>query len=306
MVCLEKIEFYVPDQKIPVSQMGSRTQLPQDILKVFEKLYGLKDIAVCENMSLMDFVSIPVDKLLSGIKNKHCIKYVIHAHTAEPILPFGHSIPRGIKQKFGLHEAIAFSTSTQKCVSALSVLQVLTNILEEDTGALILTGEIAFTPELRVVPRSSITSDAAVAVLISGSGERHRLLSVETVLLPGYSEGIYLSSDMIQKFDDCFVETMRSVLLTAIQKAGLTLEDIRLILPHNVNYPTWYKVARTLSVPIEKIYLEAIPRFGHCFNSDGFLNLVFAEKEQRIHRGDYYLMAGCGIGFFFSCAVFQY
>lgn len=114
-----------------------------------------------------------------------------------------------------------------------------------------------------------------------------------------------MSNEVLQKFDSCFIEIIRDVILTAIKKANVTLDDIRLILPHNVNYPTWNKIARALSVSIDKIYLDAIPRFGHCFNSDGFLNLVFAENERRINHGDYYLMAGCGIGFFFSCAVFQ-
>lgn len=309
MLAITDIQYYLPAKRVPISQMQKETDLPPAMLKIFEKIYGLKEVLYCDDSSILDLLSKPIEKILSSFKIDIAeIKYLVHTHTSQLVAPFGSSLAQAIKVKFGLSEAMAFSTTMQKCVSALKMFETLSILLnrEDKASALIMTGEIAFTPELRLIPRSSISGDASAAVLVSNYGDDHVLLAVETYHFSGYSKGFYLSNEELKIFDSQFIRIMTQTILHALNKAGVRLADITLILPHNVNHPTWKNIAASLDVPIKKVYVDHISHFGHCFTSDGFLNLALAKENNHLKKGDYYLMAGCGMGFFFACAVFQF
>jgi 3-oxoacyl-[acyl-carrier-protein] synthase-3 len=116
---------------------------------------------------------------------------------------------------------------------------------------------------------------------------------------------VYLEVEKIQEFDQQFIQTMMQTIYRSLEKANISLDQISIILPHNVNYPTWHKIADALRIPHSKIYSNHIQKFGHCLASDGILNLALAQEEGILMKNDYFLMAGCGLGVFFASAVFQ-
>jgi 3-oxoacyl-[acyl-carrier-protein] synthase-3 len=309
MLYINHITYNITAASVPIINLATETNLNVDMLKIFSKFYGLKNVLVSKNTSVFELICVPVQALLTATNlSPHSIKYLIHGHTAPVLTTFGDSIIRNIKKKFSLNQAIAFGTHMYKCVGLIKIFSFLENLLEsrKPEYAIVIGGEIAFTPELRVIPGSSIGGDAAVAALISNQGQDHAVLSVQTNLLPGYQEGIYLTPDQLKKFDDEFIITMNATIKAALAKAQVALADIALILPHNVNYLTWRRIAKSLDYPMARVYLDKLTDFGHCYTADGLLNLVFALKEQRLKKGDYYLMVGCGMGFYFACAVLQY
>nr|WP_273944356.1 3-oxoacyl-[acyl-carrier-protein] synthase III C-terminal domain-containing protein [Kutzneria chonburiensis] len=89
----------------------------------------------------------------------------------------------------------------------------------------------------------------------------------------------------------------------AVQDAGITLDDVSLVLPHNVNRFSWSETARLLGLPLTRIYLENIPRMGHCFSADPFVNLATARAEGATTPGDTVLLASAGQGGTFAAAV---
>lgn len=309
MLAITDIQYCIPSKQVSIADMQQAANLPHSMLKIFEKIYGLKQVLFCDDISIFDLLSKSIEKiLLSSCIDLGEIKYLVHTHTSQLLIPFGVSLVQSIKNKFGFLEAIAFGTTMQKCVSSLKMFETLSILLNrpERASALIMTGEIAFTPELRLIPRSSISGDASATALVSNYGTDHILLSVETYHLPGYSKGFHLSNDELKNFDNQFIQVMVRTILRAVDKAGISLSDITVILPHNVNHPTWKNIAAALNVSINKVYIDNISYFGHCFTSDGFLNLALAQEKKLLKKGDYYLMAGCGMGFFFACAVFQF
>lgn len=309
MLYIEHISYYLPTNRVSIQNMKEHTNLSDNMLGIFEKIYGLKDILVENEKKILDILCLAISDLLHHTEiNVNDIRYLIHSHTGNMLIPFGESLPQQIKVRFELINAIAFGTTMHKCMSSLKALEVLSVLINKSkkSYALLLTGEISFTKALRLIPKSSISGDAAAVALISNRGSHHQLLASETILLPGYSEGIYLSDEKLQQFDREFIPIMTKTILTAIHKAKIDLDSIALILPHNVNYLTWKNIAKALNISNDIIYFNNIAHFGHCFSSDGLLNLVFAIKENRIQKKNYYIMAGCGMGFFFSCSVFKY
>lgn len=300
-------ESVIPDNRVSIAALQRETQLSSTMLSVYRTIFGLHSIPVWNDSPEL-FISAALEKLIQKINHFNDIKYVIHLHTAQWPFPFGDHVITRIKKKYGFESAMSWGSTQYKCVSYFKTLELLSMLLEnkKNISAIVLTGEVAFTSKLRVVPRSTIVGDAATAALFSFSGEGHALLSVTNKLLPGYAKGIDLLDSELQHFDTHFISEMTQVIRQALLKANVTLNQIKLILPHNVNIPTWKKISEALQFPLSKIYLNNITELGHCFCSDHLINLQSALHDQLLEKNDYYLMAGCGLGFYFSAAVFRY
>ncbi len=308
MLTLNAFETFIPEKHVLVTDLVTETHLPKETLSVYRKIYGLKNIPIYDQASLESLLLFPLKKLLLDCGDISRIKYLIYVRTTAILCPYGDRLLKQIKDNFFNPAVITLSMTMQKCVSYFKALEILQVLLADHThySAIVLTGEVAFSPQLRVVPRSSIVGDAATASLFSLSGNGHHLLSVSNRFLPGYSKGIYLSDVEIRKFDAIFVESLSNLILETMVKSTIKLHQISLILPHNVNIPTWKKIAEQLSYPIKKIYLDNIGRYGHTFCSDHIINLQAALSHNRLQKGDYYMMVGCGMGFYLSVALFQY
>lgn len=306
MLSLNTFSIFVPETRIAVPDLISETGLSKSVLSVYEMIYGLKTIPVWEN-DLQSLLRHPLHSILRDTTVLEKIKYVVYLHTAhwvslqdDPIITF-------IAKNFSLPTPMIWESTLYKCVGFFKALELFSQLLKSpDELALILTGEIAFTPKLRVVPRSTIVGDAATASIISLRGIKHHLLSVKTKLILGYEKGIYLTDDELISFEMHFIAEIKTVIFEVLDEAGLTLNDISLLLPHNVNLPTWHKIAVALQFSKSKIYLKNIPHIGHSFCSDHLINLQSALNDSLLKPGDYYLMVGCALGFFVSAAVWRY
>lgn len=100
--------------------------------------------------------------------------------------------------------------------------------------------------------------------------------------------------------------TLAAVMREAADNAGAGLDDLALILPHNVNRLSWQWTCKLLGVPLDRVFLDNIPTTGHCFTADPFINHVDAREAGRLRPGDLYLMAAVGLGATFSAAVLRH
>ncbi|PIZ04940.1 MAG: hypothetical protein COY58_01355 [Gammaproteobacteria bacterium CG_4_10_14_0_8_um_filter_38_16] len=310
MLHLNQLAVLVPEKRVSITTLQEETQLPSVMLSIYRTIYGLRTVPIWDSSteSLLSAVFEKLLKKMHSVNSVNSVKYLIHVHTAKWLFPFGDHVLSRLKKKWGFDLAMSWGSTQYKCVSFFNTLAILDLLLKnnKNAAAIILTGEVAFTSKLRVVPRSTIVGDAATAALFSTSGEDHALLSVSNKLLSGYAKGIYLSDAALANFDLHFIKEMVEVINQALLKSSISIKEINLILPHNVNIPTWKKIADALRFPIEKVYLKNVSEFGHCFCSDHLINLQSVLSEHLLKKNDYYLMAGCGLGFYLSAAVFRY
>lgn len=96
--------------------------------------------------------------------------------------------------------------------------------------------------------------------------------------------------------------------VSAGTEAGLTLDDIRVVLPHNVNVVTWQRMCLLLKFPLDRVLLDNIPTSGHVFCADVFANYKTACERGLLQPGDRYLAAavGAGGGATFAAMVFEH
>lgn len=307
MLYLNDASCFIPPTYLDVEEAGALLNLEKAHIRVYKKFYGIEKIPAAKQIPLVDFVRRPVELLLqkNNLQNQD-IHYLIHCHTAKVITPFGESIVRRVKQELKLENAIAFGVSLNNCASTLATLDMLTHVLSHDEKAIIVSADYAFTSVLQLIPNTSILGDAAGAVLVSKKGQCHKLMAISLKIEGRYAKGIWLSAEEAQEFETHYVELLSSTIVAAITKANLSLEQIKLIIPHNVNIPSWKRVSSYLQISLDKIYLKNIRKYSHCFGADIFINYISALQEKQLEPGDYYMMATVGLGVTCAAAVFQY
>jgi 3-oxoacyl-[acyl-carrier-protein] synthase III len=90
--------------------------------------------------------------------------------------------------------------------------------------------------------------------------------------------------------------------------AGLTLDDIRVVLPHNVNRKAWVATCKQLGLPLDRVVIDNIGALGHVFCADMFINYQTARERGLLQPGNRYLAAavGAGGGATFAAMVFEH
>jgi 3-oxoacyl-[acyl-carrier-protein] synthase-3 len=93
---------------------------------------------------------------------------------------------------------------------------------------------------------------------------------------------------------------------STLAKASLTMDDIRLIIPHNINKPSWRKILAALRCSESKLFAENIGRCGHVCSADLMINLSDAIEAGRLQKGDYFMLFTVGLGAVWACAILQH
>ncbi|MFD1050755.1 3-oxoacyl-[acyl-carrier-protein] synthase III C-terminal domain-containing protein, partial [Kibdelosporangium lantanae] len=115
----------------------------------------------------------------------------------------------------------------------------------------------------------------------------------------------YMSTDLFARYRKEYGPFLAAVIRDAVQDAGLSLDDVSLVLPHNVNRFSWTVVARDLPLPLSRIYLDSVPLIGHCFCADPFVNLEWARASGRVVPGSVVVLASAGQGGTFGAVVLR-
>ncbi len=88
-----------------------------------------------------------------------------------------------------------------------------------------------------------------------------------------------------------------------VEKAGLTLDDVELIIPHQANIRIIESsVVRQLKFPKEKVFIN-LDRYGNTSTASIPIALVEAVEAGRIHPGDHIVLVGFGAGLTWAAAL---
>jgi 3-oxoacyl-[acyl-carrier-protein] synthase-3 len=110
-------------------------------------------------------------------------------------------------------------------------------------------------------------------------------------------EGQFVFKLAVQKFPE--------VVLEVLAKAGLTVDDIDMLIPHQANLRIAQFVQRTLKLRDDQVY-NNIQRYGNTTAASVPIALSEAIAEGKVKRGDVVVIAAFGSGFTWAGAVFRY
>lgn len=323
MTALEAVSVYLPQARIPVECLAGPLGLTEMQVKLFRRFHGLREVGREPDASLYDLLMKAAAGLAELPGQRHRVRYVLYARTMPVAEPYPVNTLHEVCRALGLDHALAFTVTHQSCAGGLLAIDIAGRLLSADVAAgqdgtdipdgepgspplaLILAGEKAFTREAQMFADTTIFGEGAAACLVSAFGPRDRLLAYASNVRGEFDSATGENDERLQReYRPSLAEVMR----LALDEAGLTLDDIRLVLPHNVNVVTWRRTCLLLKFPLDRVMLDNIPASGHVFCADVFANYATACERGLLRPGDRYLAAavGAGGGATFAAMVFEH
>ncbi len=312
MTALTEVAAYVPPQRVPIGSLAPELGLTPMNVKVFQRYHGLAQVSRDPDRSLLELLMCATGQLAGLREQRERVRYVLYARSMPVVAPYPLNPLHELSGRLGLGHAVALTVTHQACATSLLAIHLAGRMLaadgDPDALALVVAGEKAFTRMARIVPETSLFAEASAACLVSQSGPRDRLLAYAVESRGEFDGDPVERPELLTSFQSEYPAALAEVIAAAVAEAGLRLDDVSLILPHNVNLVSWRRVCRKLEFPVAKVLLDNVPSVGHGFCADAFINYRTAAARGLLQAGDRYVItaAGAALGATFSAMVFEH
>ena len=101
------------------------------------------------------------------------------------------------------------------------------------------------------------------------------------------------------------VRAMEQAVRDLLNRTGLGIDDISLMIPHQANIRILKSLAERLAVPLEKVYV-IVQKYGNTSAASVPIAIDEANREGRLHRGDNILFCVFGGGFTWGTALMKW
>jgi 3-oxoacyl-[acyl-carrier-protein] synthase-3 len=311
MTALREIAGHLPDRRVPLEELVAGWRLPASTVDTLRRSYGYSEVRRQKpGETLTDLLLRAARELPSLAAFRSRIRYVLYARTIPVSQPHPLNPLPEVCEQLGLSGATAFAVTHHGCASGLLAVDIAGRLLavdgDTDALALIVAAEQVFTLDETLRPEARIFGEASAACLVSADGARDRVLSYATLQRGDLDHWATDRPDHAERFAKEYTVLVAEVISAAAERAGLRVDELRLILPHNVNVRSWRKVCRQLDLPPASVLLDNVSRIGHTFAADPFLNYRTAVDSGLLKAGDRYLMAAAAYGAIFSAMVVEH
>lgn len=260
----------------------------------------------------------------AGIKPEEVDLIIVPTITPDMIFPSTACI---IQDKIGAVNAAAFdisagctgfiyalSVANQYVVSGAydTVLVVATEALTrflnwEDRNTCVLFGDGAGAVVIKPVPEGEgflsfdLGSDGSGSDLLGIKAGGSRLPVTEKVL-SNKENYIHMAGNEVFKFA---VKILGEAAIEALDKAGLSKEDVDLLVPHQANTRIIEAAARRLGLPQEKVVIN-LDKYGNMSSASIPVALEEATNKGLLKKGDLIVLVGFGAGLTWGACVMKW
>lgn len=167
--------------------------------------------------------------------------------------------------------------------------------------------------------------DDAGAVVIERTDEKRGLLSTELgadgaghkhLYVPGWAQLVPESADIFpdtrphlqmngREVFKFAVQVMGEAASNSIAKAGLTLEDVDLLIPHQANLRIIDAAARRLQLPMDKVWVN-VDRYGNTSAASVPIALAEAADAGALKEGDNVVLVAFGAGLAWAAGLVRW
>jgi 3-oxoacyl-[acyl-carrier-protein] synthase-3 len=232
-----------------------------------------------------------------------------------------------IQERIGAKKATCFDLNAA-CSGFLYALDVSKKFLESDQfGNALVIGAEKLSAIVDWKDRSTciLFGDGAGAAVLSKKKSGHKILGIflgsdgsgaDALKIPA---GGSLMPPTHKTVDDRLhfmkmdgrevykraIDVMSKISLDSIANCGLTMEDVDLFIPHQANKRIIDAVAKKLSFPSEKVFIN-LDRYGNTSAASIILALDEAKVQGQIQKGDHILIVVFGAGFTWGGCVVEW
>src|SRR5437763_783866 len=154
--------------------------------------------------------------------------------------------------------------------------------------------------ERRIAAKNETTSDMATKAALNAI-EQAKISPKEIDLLLVATA----TPDMVFPATACFVQKKLGATRRAIDDAGLSVDDIACVIPHQANLRIIEAIGERLGIPREKVFVN-LDRYGNTSAAAVAIALDEANRSGRIKPGDYVLMVVFGGGLTWASTVIEW
>ena len=209
---------------------------------------------------------------------------------------------------YGLSMGRAMIASGQYRTVLVSGAETLTKITDyQDRGTCVLFGDAAGVALLQAADGDR----GILQTYLGGNGSLWHLLHMPAggSRLPASRETVekrqhYIKMSGNEVFKHA-VKAMGDSALQVLKQAGLTADDVDLMIPHQANIRIIQATARRIHLPIERVYIN-IDRYGNTSAASIPLAMDEARKKGLGKPGDIWLLVAFGGGFTWGSAIIRW
>ncbi|MEP9412456.1 MAG: ketoacyl-ACP synthase III [Candidatus Brocadia sp.] len=288
---------------------------------------GIKERRIVENGQITSDLATQASLRAmedAGVSPKDIDMIITSTITPDHIFP---STSCFIQQKIGASRASAFDilAACAGFIYAMSIGQSFVNSGAMETvlvvGAECLSKITDYTDRTTCV----LFGDGAGAVIIQKSCTKHEILSTslaadgsqsDILIMPGGGaknpaslESVQQRTHYIQfKGKEVFklaINNITNMIIDTVNRNGLSLEDIDLIIPHQSNLRIIEATMEKLGLPMEKAFVN-IDKYGNTSSASIPIAIDEASKEGRLSRGDIVMLVAFGGGLTWGSSVIRW
>ena len=326
---IKDIAFYVPEKVLTNDDLSNMMDTSDEWIKTrtgIQKRHTTGD----SNMGPADLAVLASNKLFDKLgTDKNEIDFVVFAtSTPDYYVPGSGAL---FQEKMGL-DNIGVLDIRQGCSGFTYALTVANQFIKSGThenilviGAEVQTTQLDFYDEGRGT--AVLFGDGAAACLLSATTEERGILSSHL-----HSDGKYISElgteypssrykDIItvekvkerkhhiqMNGREVFKHAVRrfpQVILEGLDYNGFTIDDVKLVIPHQANLRITQTVQKRLGVSDDKIFSN-IHKYGNTTAASIGIALSEALEEGRIKKGDIVVLASFGAGWYWGSVVIKW
>ena len=209
---------------------------------------------------------------------------------------------------YGLSVGKALVTSGQYRTVLIIGAETLTKITDyEDRSTCVLFGDAAGAAVLRPTDKD----EGILETYLGGNGSLWHLLHMPAggSRKPASHETVDQRLHFIKMAgNEVFksaVKAMGDAALKVLQKAGMTGQDVDLMIPHQANTRIIKATAKRVHLPLEKVYIN-IDRYGNTSAASIPLALDEARRMGKLKPGDILLLVAFGGGFTWGSVLIRW
>jgi 3-oxoacyl-[acyl-carrier-protein] synthase-3 len=231
----------------------------------------------------------------------------------------------GVQQRIGATQAAAFDVNTA-CTSFMYGLSIGSSMIKtgivrnaliigvelisqymdwDNRNVAVLFGDGAAAMVLReseqpsgvIAEKLQCYADARHILRVRGMGTMYANLGVQY----GFTRWDFDGQEIFRKA----VQGMSEASLDVMRRAGVTMDDIKLVVPHQANLRIIDAVAKRAGAGPDKVYLT-VQKYGNMSSATAPVALVEAVEEGRVAPGDLVLMPAFGGGLTLSAHLLRW
>lgn len=260
----------------------------------------------------------------AGVEAKEVDAIVMGTVTADYPFPSSACV---LEHKLGVRRAFSFDVNAA-CSGFLNALAVADSFISN--GAIrnaLVVGSDALSRLMNWRDRGTciLFGDAAGAVVLGAAENGNRgILSTKLRTDGSYVKTLYVPAggslkparlETVQKNEHTIVmngkevfkvavRAMEEISRQALDEAGVAIEQVALVIPHQANRRIIVALSERLRVPMERIMVN-LDKYGNTSAASVPVALDEARRSRRIQEGDVVLLTSFGAGFAWAAAVIR-